>query len=305
MNINNWILFAQIVDAGGLTAASRKLGLPKSTLSRRLSKLEKEFGARLLTRRGRRFDLTDVGQSFYKEAKYIAEQVINAQERLTERTQQEEGVIKMAAPRMPGSTFLGYWLAEFLSLYPHIRVELDLSDNMVNLFDQGYDLALRVGPMVDSSLISRQLSKSQRILVASKQYIAQFGQPTTPQELDQYRCLSFSQQSSGQDTWGLVAKGKLQKISFNPAIRCDDMATILRIAKAGGGIALAPVFICRDLLEQRLLQQVLPEYSGPEAEFFLVYPERELMPKRVRLLLDFFSEKARTEQALFLSSTVS
>lgn len=285
----------QIVDAGGVTAASRKLGLPKSTLSRRLSKLEDDFGARLLTRRGRRFDLTDVGQSFYQEAKHIAEQVLNAQERLTERAQQEEGVIKMAAPRMPGSTFLGGWLAEFLSLYPHIRVELDLSDNMVNLFDQGYDLALRVGPMINSSLISRKLAKSQRILVASNHYIKQFGQPSSLQDLEHYRCLSFSEQSSGQDTWTLIAGGKLQKFIFTPTIRCDDMATILRIVKADGGIALVPIFIGYDLLEQGVLQQVLPQYLGPDAEFYLVYPERELMPNRVRLLLEFFSKKARID----------
>ncbi|RTZ65244.1 MAG: hypothetical protein DSZ29_04615 [Aquificaceae bacterium] len=299
MNINDWILFTQIVDAGGLTPASRKLGLPKSTLSRRLSKLEDDFGARLLTRRGRRFELTDMGHLFYQEARHIAEQLVNAQDRLAERSQREEGVVKMAAPRMPGGTFLGVWLAEFLSLYPQIRVELDLSDNMVNLFDQGYDLALRVGPMVNSTLIARLLAKSQRILVASKDYIAQYGQPSTLKVLAQYRCLSFSEQCSGQDTWTLTEQGKPQRISFNPAIRCDDMATILRVAQAGGGITLAPVFICRDLLEAGELQQVLPQCSGPEAEFYLVYPEKELMPKRVRLLLEFLSDKAHSEQSRF------
>ena len=299
MNINDWILFTQIVDFGGLTSASRKLGLPKSTLSRRLSKLEEDFGARLLTRRGRRFDLTDVGHLFYQEARHIAEQVMNAQDRLAERSQREEGVVKMAAPRMPGGTFLGIWLAEFLSLHPQIRVELDLSDNMVNLFDQGYDIALRVGPMVDSTLIARLLAKSQRVLVASKGYIKQYGQPATLKELDQYRCISFSEQCSGQDTWTLTEAGKLQSISFNPAIRCDDMATILRVAQEGGGIALTPVFICRDLLEKGELQQVLPQCAGPEAEFYLVYPEKELMPKRVRLLLEFLSDKAHSEQSCF------
>jgi len=299
MNLNDWVLFTQIVDAGGLTVASRKLGLPKSTLSRRLSKLEDDFGARLLTRRGRRFDLTDVGHAFYEEARNIVEQVANAQDRLAERSQREEGVVKMAAPRMPGGTFLGRWLAEFLALHSQIRVELDLSDNMVNLFDQGYDLALRVGPMADSSLISRQLAKSQRILVASKAYIKQYGQLSALEELEQHRCISFSEQCSGRDTWTLTKTGKSQRISFNPAIRCDDMSTVLRITQMGGGIALTPVFICRDLLNQKQLQQILPQYSGPEAEFYLVYPERELIPKRVRLLLDFLSDKARAEQSCF------
>ncbi len=300
MNLNDWILFSQIVDAGGLTIASRKLGLPKSTLSRRLSKLESDFGARLLTRRGRRFELTDAGHLFYQEARCLAEQVVNAQERLAEGMQREDGVIKMAAPRMPGETFLGAWLAEFLQLYPRIRVELDLSDHIVHLFDQGYDLALRVGPMASSSLISRQLSKTQRILVASKAYLKSHGQPVTPQDLINFSCLSFGTQSSGRDVWIIKTKTETQRIHFKPALRSDDMATILQIIASGGGIALIPIFVCRDLLEQGKLQHILPQWNGPEALFYLVYPEKELMPTRVRILLEFLSEKALKEKWRFL-----
>ncbi len=300
MNLNDWILFSQIVDARGLTAASRKLGLPKSTLSRRLSKLESDFGARLLTRRGRRFELTDAGHLFYQEARQLALQVLNAQERLAEGMQREDGVIKMAAPRMPGETFLGVWLAEFLQLYPHIRVEIDLSDHIVHLFDQGYDLALRVGPMASSTLISRQLSKTQRILVASSGYLKSYGEPASPDELKHFRCISFGTQSSGKDVWILKTATERQRINFKPVLRSDDMATILQITQSSGGIALIPVFVCRNLLEQGQLQQVLPQWNGPEALFYLVYPEKELMPMRVRILLEFLSKKAASEQWRFL-----
>jgi DNA-binding transcriptional LysR family regulator len=302
MNLNDWILFSQIVDAGGLTLASRKLGLPKSTLSRRLSKLESDFGARLLIRRGRSFELTDAGHLFYREASNLAKQVGNAQDRLAEDMQREDGVIRIAAPQMPGATFLGAWLAEFLVLYPHIRIELDLSNNIVHLFDQGYDLALRVGPMVSSSLISRRLSKTQRILVASTEYLKQYGIPLCPDELASFRCISFGEQSSGQDVWIIKAEEKSQRVNFKPVLRSDDMATILQITQAGGGIAMIPVFVCRDLLAQGVLQRVLPEWNGPEAVFYLVYPEKELMPVRVRILLEFLLEKAKTEQWRFLQA---
>lgn len=299
MNLNDWILFSQIVDAGGLTRASRKLGVPKSTLSRRLSQLESDFGAVLLIRRSRNFELTDAGHLFYREAHSLAEQIVNAQDRLAEEMQCEEGVIKMAAPRMPGSTFLGAWLAEFLQHYPHIRVELDLSDNMVHLFDQGYDLALRVGPMVSSSLISRRLAKTQRILVASSDYLKRHGQPVSPDELARCQCISFGEQSSGRERWMLTAGEKSQQVSFKPVLRSDDMAAILQITQASGGIALIPVFVCRDKLEKGKLQRVLPKWSGPEAVFYLVYPEKELMPMRVRILLKFLLEKAEAEQWRF------
>lgn len=300
MNLNNWILFSQIVDTGSLTKASKKLGIPKSTLSRRLSKLEDDFGMRLLTRRGRNFELTDAGHLFYQEALHLAEQVSNAKERLAESMQREEGVIKIAAPKMPGKTFLGIWLAEFINRYPHIHIQLDLSNSMIQLFDQGYDLALRVGPMVDSSLISRKLAKTQRILVASPEhYIQEHKQPTIPKDLRQHRCISFSEQFSGQETWIIKNKERSQQIHFKPAFRSNDMATTLQITQSGGGIALIPFFVCRDLLEQGRLQRILPEWSGPEAEFYLVYPEKELMPIRVKILLEFLSEKAQKEQYRF------
>ncbi|MCK5725956.1 MAG: LysR family transcriptional regulator [Thiotrichaceae bacterium] len=300
MNLNNWILFSQIVDTGGLTKASKRLGIPKSTLSRRLSKLEEDFGRRLLTRHGRNFELTDAGHLFYQEALALAKQVSNAQERLAESMQREEGVIKMAAPKMPGKTFLGIWLAEFINCFPHIHIELNLSDRMTPLFDQGYDLALRVGPMANSSLISRKLAKTQRILVASPEhYIQKYQQPITPKDLLQHRCISFSEQSSGQEVWLINNTEQSQAIYFRPAFRSNDMATILNVTQLGAGIALIPFFVCRDLLEQGKLQKILPEWSGPEAEFYWVYPEKELMPIRVRILLDFLSEKAKMEQERF------
>jgi DNA-binding transcriptional LysR family regulator len=302
MNLNDWILFSQIVDAGGLTLASRKLGLPKSTLSRRLKKLESDFGACLLARRGRSFELTDAGHLLYQEAHHLAKQVVNAQDRLAEGMQREDGVIRMAAPRMPGATFLGTWLAEFLQQYPHIRIELDLSDNIVHLFDQGYDLALRVGPMVSSSLISRQLSKTQRILVASNSYVKQWGQPASPDELTKFRCISFSEQSSGRDTWMIKSgNSKLQRVNFRPVLRSNDMATILQVTQADAGIAMIPVFVCRDLLAKGKLQRILPKWNGPEAIFYLVYPEKELMPVRVRILVEFLLKKAELEPWRFLT----
>ena len=150
MDLNDWLIFAQIVEAGGLSAASRLLDVPKSTLSRRLTKLEDDFGSRLVIRRGRTFELTEAGRLFYQEARRLTEQVANSTERLSEGTQQEGGTLRMTAPKAPGGYFLGVWLAEFLQQHPHIHIELDLTDRTVNLYEQGYDLALRVGPMIDS-----------------------------------------------------------------------------------------------------------------------------------------------------------
>jgi DNA-binding transcriptional LysR family regulator len=299
MNINDWLTFVQIVDIGGLSAASRRLGVPKSTLSRRLSRLEDDFGSRLINRRGRRFELTEAGRLFYQEAHDLAGQVADAKERLSESSQQEGGILRMTAPKAPGGTFLGVWLAEFLQLHPHIRIELDLSDQISNLFEQSYDIALRVGPLTDSSLIARKLGTSERLLVAAPEYLKQHGHPEDPAELSKYDCIGFSEQRSGRGTWLLNRSKQSRKkqstqVNFYPVIRNDDMATTLCMTREGAGIAMIPSFVCNESLVSGQLQRVLPQWYGPTAEFYLVYMERELMPNRLRLLVDFLIQKARS-----------
>lgn len=295
MNFNNWLIFTRIVDLGGLSEASRRLGIPKSTLSRRLAKLEDEFGARLVNRRGRTFELTDAGRLFYEEASQLAELVEGTQERLTDRTGREGGTIRMTAPQTPGGRFLGKWLARFLRQHPDIRIELDLNDRVVNLLEQGYDLALRVGPLADSSLVARLLGSSERLLVAAPDCIEQYGRPETPAQLVELPCVGFGEQRSGHGTWLLRHGKRSQRIRYNPVMRCDDMATTFQACKAGVGAALIPAFVCRSALESGALDHILPDWSGPPARFHLVYPERRLIPKRVRLLIEFLIDCGKAE----------
>lgn len=293
MDLNNWLVFAQIVDCGGLSAASKRLGIPKSTLSRRLSKLEDELGFRLLNRKGRGFVVTDTGKLFYQESVRLGERVNRARERLIEVNQPQAGTVRMTAPKAPGGYFLGRWLAEFMNCYPMIHIELDLTDKKISLFEGNYDLALRVGPLADSSLIARKLGTSKRTLVASPEYLKSKGLPKCPEDLVKFQCIGFSKQSSGQCVWPLTKKGQTRSFSFNPNLRNDDMATTLCLTEAGAGIAMIPIFVCRESIELKKLVPVLTDWSGPEASFYLLSQERELMPSRVRLLKEFLINKAK------------
>lgn len=297
MDLNDWLTFTRIVDHGGLSEASRRLGLPKSTLSRRLAKLEDDFGARLVNRRGRNFELTDAGRLFYEEARHLAEQAESARERLTEGTGREGGTIRMTAPQTPGGRFLGEWLAQFLRQHGDIRIELDLNDRVASLFEQGYDLALRVGPLTDSSLFARPLGTSERLLVAAPDCTARHGRPESPAHLAELPCIGFGEQRSGHYTWMLKHGKRSQPVRFNPVLRCNDMATALRVCLSGAGVALIPAFVCRSALESGALERILPEWSGPPAKFYLVYPERKLLPKRVRLLIEFLVNRVKSEGA--------
>lgn len=299
MDFNNWLLFSRMVDLGGLSEASRRLGLPKSTLSRRLANLEEDLGARLVNRRGRTFELTDAGRLFYAEAGHLAGQVEDAQERLADRVGREGGTIRMTAPQTPGGRFLGDWLARFLRLHPDIRIELDLCDRVVNLPEQGYDLALRVGPLVDSSLVARLLGSSERLLVAAPDCIERHGRPDTPAQLAELPCVGFGEQHSGHGTWLLSRRKRTERVRYHPLLRCDDMATTFQACLAGAGIALIPDFVCRDALASGVLTHILPDWSGPPAKFYLVYLERKLLPRRVRLLVDYLLECGKSEGSRF------
>lgn len=296
MDFNNWLIFTRIVELGGLSEASRRLGLPKSTLSRRLANLEDDLGVRLVNRRGRTFELTDAGRLFYAEASQLAGQVEGARERLTDRTGREGGTIRMTAPHTPGGRFLGDWLAQFLRQHPDIHIELDLSDRVVSLLEQGYDLAMRVGPLADSSLVARPLGSSERLLVASPACIEQHGRPESPARLADLPCVGFGEQRSGHGTWLLSLGKRTERVHYHPVLRCDDMATIFRACVAGAGVALIPDFVCRDALESGELVRVLAEWRGPPAKFYLVYPERKLLPVRVRLLIDFLIERGKSDR---------
>lgn len=297
MDLNDWLVFTRVIEMGGLSEASRRLGLPKSTLSRRLARLEADVGARLITRRGRTFELTDAGRAFYEEARQVSAQVEDARERLATRTGRAGGTIRMTAPMTPGGRFLGTWLARFLCAYPDIRIELDLSDRIVNLYEQGYDLALRVGPLADSALVARSLGGSERLLVATPECIARTARPDTPARLTELPCIGFGEQRSGFGTWTLLQGRRVQTVRYRPVLRCNDMATILQACRAGAGIALIPDFVCREALQSGELERVLPDWHGPPAEFYLVYPERRLLPGRVRLLVEFLLDCSRSVQA--------
>lgn len=297
LDLNDWLLFTRIADSGGLSAASRRMGLPKSTLSRRLARLEQQFGARLINRRGRTFELTAAGRLLYAESQRLSEQVAGARERLAVGTGRAGGTIRMTAPKTPGGRFLGAWLAHFLAEYPDIRIELDLNDRVVSLHEQGYDLALRVGPLADSTLVARSLGSSERMLVAAPDVFARHDRPAAPAQLEGLPCIGFGEQNSGIGTWSLQRGRRVRQVRFEPILRCDDMATILQVCRGGAGIALIPDFVCHEALQAGELERVLPDWRGPAAQFYLLYPERRLLPERVRLLVDFLVACSKTGQA--------
>ncbi|MGB5474033.1 MAG: substrate binding domain-containing protein, partial [Gammaproteobacteria bacterium] len=216
---------------------------------------------------------------------------------LAERTGRAGGTIRMTAPKTPGSRFLGTWLAQFLRQHPAIQIELDLNDRLVNLPEQGYDLALRVGPLADSSLVARPLGSSERLLVAAPDCIARHGRPVSLAQLEELPCIGFGEQRSGRGTWVLLQGKRSQSVRFDPVLRCDDMATTLQACLGGAGVALIPSFVCRDALQSGALQRILPEWSGPSAQFYLVYPDRRLMPARVQRLVEFLIERGKSAGA--------
>jgi DNA-binding transcriptional LysR family regulator len=281
--------FARVVDLNGFSAAAKDLGLSKSKVSKLVACLEDEMGARLLNRTTRRLSLTEAGQAFYQGAQRAMAEADAAQAAVTQFSAAPRGVLRVNAPMSFGVRHVAPALSDFLSAYPEVSVELDLNDRVVDLVEEGYDLAIRIVRLRDSSLIARVLAPSRNILCAAPAYLARRGTPCQPEDLSGHDCLIYSYQATG-DRWRFTGPGGERQVKIGGRVRANNGDALLRAALGGLGIALLPSFICGEDLRAGRLLQLLPEWNQRgHADVSAVYPaSRNLLPK-VRVFIDFLA----------------
>ena len=192
MDLNEIVVFARVVETRSFTAAAQQLGLPKSTVSRKIAQLEERLGVRLLQRTTRKLNLTEVGQAYYERCQRIVQDIAAAEQVVTDMQTAPRGLLRVTVPNDLGSTYLGALVADFLLAYPEIQVDLDLADRVVDLIEEGIDLGIRVGPLVESTLIARKLGAVQMRMCASSEYVAKRGAPATIAELADHDALVFA-----------------------------------------------------------------------------------------------------------------
>lgn len=291
MDLNEILVFTRVVQAGTFTAGAQLLGMPKSSVSRKISDLEDRVGARLLQRTTRKLGLTDIGRIYYERCARIITEIEEAEQAVDSMRAAPCGVLRVSAPLSFG--MLGPIVARFLKRYPEVRVELVCTERLVDLVNEGFDVAIRAGALDDSTMVARRLGVVERVLVASPGYLKKKGSPRQPADLSAHACITFGAGPT-PEVWSLVAGDKKADVRISPRLTVNDFEMMREAARSGIGIAWIPKFVCVDDLKSGQLRQVLPDWCSVATPVHAVYPTtRHLSPK----VLAFF-EMVRAQLSL-------
>lgn len=289
-NINAMVIFAKVVQAGGFTAAANALGLPKSNISRHVSRLENELNVRLLERSTRRIRLTEIGEIYYRHCQRVIEEVEQAELSVNQMLEGPRGVLRVSASVTSGQQLLSPILSGFLLKYPDVQLQLELSNRRIDLIEEGFDLAIRIGPLADSRLVSRYLGKSRLYLYASKQYTERMGEPVVPHELTDHQLLLMDEMGL-DDTLLLLGPRGEEKLIVKPYCTVNDFHTLHQLTSDGVGITVLPHYMCNEDIKKRGLLRVLPDWEVPPVDFHALYPSHRGATPKLRTFLDFIVEK--------------
>lgn len=299
MDLNDIVVFTKVVETKSFTGAADALGLPKSTVSRKLAQLEERLGVRLVQRTTRKLALTEIGEAYYERCARIVADIAAAEQLVTDMQSTPRGRLRVTAAVDFSTRFLGEIVAEFLAHHPDINVELEATDRVVDLIEEGFDLAVRFGPMPESTLIARKLCSVHLIPCASPAYLARRGTPRTIEELDEHDHVLFTPVSRNQ-TWTLVgptrggngAGNGEQTYEFGRPARLasNNYGAVVDATRAGGGIALIAEFMVTDAIQSGELVRVLPGWQTRPTDVHAVYPARQNVPPRLTLFLDHLAK---------------
>lgn len=284
------VVFARVVEARSFTAAAAKVGVSKSVVSARLSQLERRLGTRLLQRTTRKLSLTADGLALYEHAARIAAEADLATALAAGRAPEPRGVVRVSVPVAFSQLQLTAPIGAYLVRYPQVRVELLLSDQLVDLVAEGIDVAIRMSAgLRDSSLVGRKLAEGHTVVCASPAYLARKGTPATPADLLQHDCVHYSLVKA-TDEWRFRAGGKSFGVPIEARFEASSGLVLLEAALAGIGVAVLPSFVVVEHLAAGRLQQVLAPFTFIKLAIHALYPSAGLLPANVRALVDLLAE---------------
>ena len=290
VDLNDIVVFARVVEAGSFTAAARLLAMPKTTVSRRIAALEREVGVRLLQRTTRSLNLTDAGRLYYEQSSLGLRTIEEANLRLAQARAEPSGTIRISAPVGFGGHFLIRAVVDFLALYPKTNVELRLTDDRLNLVEDGIDLAFRTGILQDSTLIARKLGSTHRLLCASPDYLARQGMPESPADLTHHQCVIAGPSASGAH-WLLEGPRGQETVVVAGRFAANEMQAVVAAALAGFGVAQLPEAIAEGLIDDGRLQRVLGDYTTPAGGLHVLYPSSRHLSPLVKAFIELASER--------------
>jgi len=285
-------LFLRVLDLGSISAAARALNVSVAVASQRLKRLERDLGVRLLHRTTRQLSVTPEGAALAEHGRVLADEIETLTASLRQAGTSVSGTLRVTTASMFGQQYISPLIPEFLALHPNVKLSVDLNDETLDLVRSGFDLAIRIGELDDSSLVARKLAINRRVLCAAPKYLRQHGVPKTPADLEQHECLILVGRQGRRDVWRLTDRKK-EEVAVRVNGRIDsNQGELLRDAAVGGlGISMHSTWhVCEDLRAGRL-EVVLPNYPIADTGIYAVTPQRRLVPPRVQAFIAFLASR--------------
>lgn len=297
-DLNDMLYFAEVVERGGFAAAGRSLGLPKSRLSRRVAELEAGLGVRLLQRTTRKLSLTEVGEIYLRHCSAMRDEALAAAEAVAHMQVEPRGTLRITCPVTLAQSTLGYLVPRYMALYPHVKIDMRVTNRVVDLVEEGIDIALRVRPTLDDSgsLVVKNLGTGTGHLLASPALLARQGAPTRPEDLQRLDTVAMSW-VDGRSSWNLLGPdGREFVLQHQPRYVADDLQTLKLAMLAGTGMSFLPDSLSAAEQQAQLLVPVLPGWAPKPGVAHAVFPSRRGQVPAVRTFLDFLGNHMQGEQ---------
>jgi DNA-binding transcriptional LysR family regulator len=285
-------VFTRVVTAGSLSAAARELGMSLPVVSKRLARLEDRLGVRLVNRTTRRLNLTEEGAEFHERCVRLLGEIDEAEERVRSRKRGASGLLKVTATAAFARRQLGWLIPRFLERYPDIRVQLDVSDTVIDLVQTGHDVAIRFGTLPDSSLIAKRLAPNHRVVCGSPGYFTRRGRPKRPADLKDHACIAFG--SPPNQDWQFEGRGgETMTVRVSGPLVTNNGEVAHEWALEGGGLVLKSLWDVGPDLDAGRLEVALPGYRVPAAPIHAIYPHTRGIAAKVKVFVEFLGEELR------------
>ena len=283
-------VFTAVVDAGSFAGAADKLDLSRGMATRYVAQLEAHLGVRLLNRTTRKLSLTEAGTDYYQRATQVLAMVEEAETSVAQEASVPRGTLRVTSSQAFGVRHLGWAVTEYLQRYPGVQIDVTLNDRVVDLVEEGFDLAIRVAARIEPGLIARKLAPARIVACASPGYLKKHGAPKSPEELGDHNCLTYANWSL-QDEWRFRRKNVERKVSISGNLRGNNGDILSTAAIEGLGVILHPTFMVYEALREKKLVRILSDWKVDDLTVFAVYPNRKFLPPKVRSFIDFLAER--------------
>jgi len=289
-DLKRMVIFAHVVEAGSFSGAARRLGVAKSAVSKHVSLLEQSIGVRLLNRNTRSLSMTDAGEGYYQRCAKMVEVVEDARQCISSSQDEPRGTLRISCPASFGIDYIAPLLNEYLQNFTSLSAELLLDDNVIDMTEQGIDVAIRVGWLADSGLRAKKLKDVRRLLCASPAYLERYGTPEKPEAIAQHQCVIFTLLPTPWQ-YKFTKNNKSKTIQIKGRLKTNNGNAVRALVLEGAGIAALSDFLIREDLDKGDLIQLLPDYHIADAGIYAVYQNQHLQHPKIRTFIDFLADR--------------